>query len=78
MLVSAPLRCKLPLASLTNGGAIPDMFEYQVVLDPENVVVGRLIPAGTGFAANQRASVSSEEIQDIEEALKKELLESFQ
>ena len=44
----------------------------------ENVVVGRLIPAGTGFAANQRASVSSEEIQDIEEALKKELLESFQ
>ena len=44
----------------------------------ENVVVGRLIPAGTGFAANQKASVSSEEIQDIEEALKKELLESFQ
>jgi len=30
------------LASLTNGGAIPDMFEYQVVLDPENVVVGSL------------------------------------
>ena len=44
----------------------------------ENVVVGRLIPAGTGFAANQRGSVSSEEIQNIEEALKKELLESFQ
>ncbi len=44
----------------------------------ENVVVGRLIPAGTGFAANQKASVSSEEIQNIEEALKKELLESFQ
>ena len=44
----------------------------------ENVVVGRLIPAGTGFAANQKSSVSSEEIQDIEEALKKELLESFQ
>ena len=37
-----------------------------------------VLPAGTGFAANQRASVSSEEIQDIEEALKKELLESFQ
>ena len=30
------------LASLTNGGAIPDMFEYQVVLDPEDVVVGSL------------------------------------
>ncbi|MDA0344839.1 MAG: DNA-directed RNA polymerase subunit beta' [Proteobacteria bacterium] len=44
----------------------------------ENVIVGRLIPAGTGFAANQKASVSSEEIQNIEEALKKELLESFQ
>ena len=44
----------------------------------ENVVVGRLIPAGTGYTANQKASVSSEEIQDIEEALKKELLESFQ
>jgi DNA-directed RNA polymerase subunit beta' len=44
----------------------------------ENVVVGRLIPAGTGFAANQKASVPSEEIQNIEEALKKELLESFQ
>ena len=44
----------------------------------ENVVVGRLIPAGTGFAANQKASVTSEEIQNIEEALKKELLESFQ
>jgi len=44
----------------------------------ENVVVGRLIPAGTGFAANQKASVSTEEIQNIEEALKKELLESFQ
>ena len=44
----------------------------------ENVVVGRLIPAGTGFAANQKSSVLSEEIQDIEEALKKELTESFQ
>ena len=44
----------------------------------ENVVVGRLIPAGTGFAVNQKASVTSEEIQDVEEALKKELLESFQ
>ena len=33
----------------------------------ENVVVGRLVPAGTGFAANQKASVTSEEIQDIEE-----------
>ena len=56
------------------------MFKRQDILKglKENVVVGRLIPAGTGFAANQRASVSSEEIQDIEEALKKELLESFQ
>ena len=44
----------------------------------ENVVVGRLIPAGTGFAVNQKTSVTSEEIQDVEEALKKELLESFQ
>ena len=40
--------------------------------------MGRLIPAGTGFAVNQKASVTSEEIQDVEEALKKELLESFQ
>ena len=30
------------LTSLTNGGAIPDMFDYQVVLDPEDVVVGTL------------------------------------
>lgn len=30
------------LVSLTNGGAIPDMFDYQVVLDPEDVVVGTL------------------------------------
>ncbi|MGI9250088.1 MAG: DEAD/DEAH box helicase [Pseudohongiellaceae bacterium] len=30
------------LVALTNGGAIPDMFEYQVVLDPEDVVVGTL------------------------------------
>ncbi len=30
------------LISLTNGGAIPDMFDYQVVLDPEDVVVGTL------------------------------------
>lgn len=30
------------LISLTNGGAIPDMFDYQVVLDPEDVVVGSL------------------------------------
>ena len=36
----------------------------------ENVVVGRLIPAGTGFAANQRASVSSEEIQDNPKKIK--------
>ncbi|MBT5484734.1 MAG: DEAD/DEAH box helicase [Gammaproteobacteria bacterium] len=28
------------LTALTNGGAIPDMFEYQVVLDPEDIVVG--------------------------------------
>ena len=40
--------------------------------------MGRLIPAGTGFAVNQKTSVTSEEIQDVEEALKKELLESFQ
>lgn len=30
------------LTALTNGGAIPDMFEYQVVLDPEDTVVGTL------------------------------------
>ena len=30
------------LISLTNGGAIPDMFDYQVVLDPDDVVVGSL------------------------------------
>ena len=30
------------LTALTNGGAIPDMFDYQVVLDPEDVVVGSL------------------------------------
>jgi ATP-dependent helicase Lhr and Lhr-like helicase len=30
------------LVALTNGGAIPDMFDYQVVLDPEDVVVGSL------------------------------------
>ncbi|HAJ75581.1 MAG TPA: hypothetical protein DCM64_03910 [Gammaproteobacteria bacterium] len=28
------------LIALTNGGAIPDMFDYQVVLDPEDIVVG--------------------------------------
>tara|TARA_B100002003_G_scaffold251733_1_gene297057 strand:- start:2877 stop:7361 length:4485 start_codon:yes stop_codon:yes gene_type:complete len=28
------------LIALTNGGAIPDMFDYQVVLDPEDLVVG--------------------------------------
>ena len=28
--------------SLTNGGAIPDMFDYQVVLDPDDTVVGTL------------------------------------
>ena len=30
------------LIALTNGGAIPDMFEYQVVLDPEDIVVGSI------------------------------------
>ena len=30
------------LIALTNGGAIPDMFEYQMVLDPEDMVVGSL------------------------------------
>ncbi len=30
------------LTALTNGGAIPDMFDYNVVLDPENIVVGSL------------------------------------
>ena len=30
------------LVALTNGGAIPDMFDYQVVLDPQDVVVGTL------------------------------------
>ncbi len=28
------------LTALTNGGAIPDMFDYQVVLDPDDMVVG--------------------------------------
>ncbi|MGV3592743.1 MAG: DEAD/DEAH box helicase, partial [Gammaproteobacteria bacterium] len=30
------------LIALTNGGAIPDMFEYQMVLDPDDMVVGSL------------------------------------
>ncbi len=30
------------LTALTNGGAIPDMFDYQVVLDPDDIVVGSL------------------------------------
>lgn len=30
------------LTALTNGGAIPDMFDYQVVLDPDDQVVGSL------------------------------------
>lgn len=30
------------LTALTNGGAIPDMFDYQVVLDPDDQVVGTL------------------------------------
>ena len=30
------------LVAITNGGAIPDMFDYQVVLDPEDIVVGSL------------------------------------
>ena len=30
------------MVALTNGGAIPDMFDYQVVLDPEDTVVGSL------------------------------------
>ncbi len=30
------------LLAITNGGAIPDMFDYQVVLDPEDIVVGTL------------------------------------
>ncbi len=30
------------LTALTNGGAIPDMFDYNVVLDPENIIVGSL------------------------------------
>ena len=30
------------LVSLTNGGAIPDMFDYQVVLDHDDTVVGTL------------------------------------
>ena len=30
------------LVALTNGGAIPDMFDYQVVLDPDDIVVGSL------------------------------------
>ncbi len=30
------------LVALTNGGAIPDMFDYDVVLPPEGIVVGTL------------------------------------
>ncbi|MFM1897580.1 MAG: hypothetical protein RLZZ385_2654 [Pseudomonadota bacterium] len=30
------------MVALTNGGAIPDMFDYQVVLDPDDTVVGSL------------------------------------
>jgi ATP-dependent helicase Lhr and Lhr-like helicase len=30
------------LTALTNGGAIPDMFDYQVVVDPDDIVVGNL------------------------------------
>jgi ATP-dependent Lhr-like helicase len=30
------------LTALTNGGAIPDMFDYQVVLDPDDMVVGSI------------------------------------
>lgn len=30
------------LAALTNGGAIPDMFDYEVVLQPEGITVGSL------------------------------------
>ena len=30
------------LTALTNGGAIPDMFDYQVVLDPEDIPVGTI------------------------------------
>ena len=30
------------LIALTNGGAIPDMFDYKVVLDPEDIIVGSL------------------------------------
>lgn len=30
------------LAALTSGGAIPDNFDYQVVLEPENTVIGTL------------------------------------
>ncbi|MES2624085.1 MAG: DEAD/DEAH box helicase, partial [Pseudomonadota bacterium] len=30
------------LTALTNGGAIPDMFDYQVVLDPDDIVVGTI------------------------------------
>lgn len=30
------------LSALTNGGAIPDMFDYEVVLQPEGITVGTL------------------------------------
>ncbi len=30
------------LAALTNGGSIPDMFDYEVVLQPEGITVGSL------------------------------------
>ena len=43
-LINARVRARkgARLTALTNGGAIPDMFDYQVVLDPEDVVVGSL------------------------------------
>jgi ATP-dependent Lhr-like helicase len=30
------------LAAITNGGSIPDMFDYEVVLEPEGITVGTL------------------------------------
>ncbi len=30
------------LVALTNGGAIPDMFDYEVVMQPENIIVGSI------------------------------------
>ncbi len=45
------------LAALLNGGAIPDMFDYDVVLQPEGTFIGTLNemqPLITGFGGYRR------------------------